>query len=267
VPKDISYADSTTRGRVVAYFSNTTGDGAGYTSKIWVGGSDSTARPDSVGPSIGIYLGNNYESSLSFRPGDVVNEKPTLFVDLVDSSGINTSTSGIGHRLEAWINDNAQSKDLTNFYTSKLDNFQAGRVTYPLRDLPQGRNTIRVRGWDTYNNARTAETFFEVLSSDKLAVVEVMNFPNPFSKTTAFTFKHNQTVPVSASVKVYTLAGRLIQTIEHPNANDPFVSIPWDGRDRDGDAIANGVYLYKLHVRTLDGKFSSEVLGKLAIAK
>jgi hypothetical protein len=267
VPKDISYADSTTRGRVVAYFSNGSNDGAGYTSKIWIGGSDSTAQADSVGPSLKIYLGNSYESSLSFRPGDVVNDKPTLYVDLVDSSGINTSTSGIGHRIEAWINENPQGIDLTNFYTSKLDNFQAGTVTYPLRDLPNGRNTIRVRGWDTYNNARTAETFFEVLSSDKLAVVEVMNFPNPFSKTTAFTFKHNQAVPVSATVKVYTLAGRLIQTIEHPIANDPFVSISWDGRDRDGDEIANGVYLYKLHVRTLDGRFNSEVLGKLAIAK
>lgn len=267
VPKDIAYGDSTTRGRVVAYAVSGTSEGAGYTSKVHVGGTDPNAPSDSVGPSIRISLGNSYESSLNFRPGDVVNEKPTLFVDLVDSSGINTSISGIGHRIEAWINDNAQSRDLTDFYTSKLDNFQAGTVSYPLRDLPRGRNTVRVRGWDTYNNSRTAETFFEVLPSDKLSVVDVMNYPNPFAKTTAFTFKHNQSVPISASVKVYTLAGRLIQTIEHPVASEPFVSIPWDGRDRDGDVIANGVYLYKLHVRTLDGRFSSEVLGKLAIAK
>ena len=94
-----------------------------------------------------------------------------------------------------------------------------------------------------------------------------MNFPNPFTKGTAFTFRHNQAVPVNATVKVYTIAGRLIQTLDKFSATDTFVSIPWDGRDRDGDALANGVYLYKVLVRTVDGRYSSEVLGKLAIAK
>lgn len=269
VPKDIAYADSTTRGRLVAYYTSAadTRDGAGFTNKVTVSGSDPTAPVDTAGPSMKIYLGNTYGSSVSFRSGDVVNEKPTLFVDLVDSNGINTSTSGVGHRIEAWINNSGQSKDLTEFYTSRLDNFQAGTVQYPLRNLPQGRNTIRVRAWDTYNNARTAETYFEVMSSEQLRVVDVMNYPNPFTKGTAFTFRHNQAIPVNATIKVYTIAGRLIQTLEKFFANDTFVSVAWDGRDRDGDELANGVYLYKLLVRTVDGRFSSEVLGKLAIAK
>jgi hypothetical protein len=45
---------------------------------------------------------------------------------------------------------------------------------------------------------------------------------------------------------------------------DSFVKVPWDGRDRDGDVIANGVYLYKLTVRTVDGQFTSDLLGKMA---
>ena len=197
-----------------------------------------------------------------------MNEKPTLFVDLVDSSGINTSNSGVGHRIEAWLNNNAQSIDMTGFYTSKLNSFQAGTVTYPLRDLSQGRNTIKVRAWDTYNNAQTTETFFEVMSSDQLSIVEVMNYPNPFTKQTVFTFRHNQApVPVSATVKIFTIAGRLVRTLDLFSASDAFVSIPWDGRDRDGDEIANGVYLYKVLVRTVDGRFNSEVLGKLAVAR
>ena len=267
VPKDISYSDSTTRGRLVAYVKDDNSDGAGYTANIWIGGTEAGAGVDTAGPAIRIMLGNNYEGSKSFRPGDVVNEKPTLYVDLLDSSGINTSTSGVGHRIEAWINNSPQGKDMTEYYTSKLDNYRAGTVAYPLRDLAQGRNTIRVRAWDTYNNAQVSETFFEVLSSDQLRVVDVMNYPNPFASGTAFTFRHNQPVPVNATVKVYTLAGRLIQSVEKFSVNDSFVSIPWDGRDRDGDQIANGVYLYKVVVRTTDGRFTSEVLGKLAVAK
>ena len=45
------------------------------------------------------------------------------------------------------------------------------------------------------------------------------------------------------------------------------VRVPWDGRDRDGDLLANGVYLYKLMVRTSDGRFTSEALGKLTVLK
>ncbi len=268
VPKDIAYADSTTRGRIVAYMTGTGGgEAAGFTSRIWIGGTETNIPIDTVGPVIRIYLGTTYDNSRSFRNGDVVNENPTLFVDLADSNGINTSTSGVGHRIEAWINNSAESRDMTEFYTSKLNNYQEGTVTYPLRNLAQGRNTIRVRAWDTHNNASAAEAYFEVLSSDQLRVVDVMNYPNPFARTTAFTFRHNQALPVNATVKVYTLAGRLIRTLERFAVNESFVSIPWDGRDRDGDEIANGVYLYKILVRTIDGRFSSEVLGKLAVAK
>lgn len=268
VPKDIAYADSTARGRMVAYVMGAgENEAAGFTSRIWVGGTETSVAVDTVGPLIRISLGTTFENSRLFRNGDAVNENPTLFVDLADENGINTSTSGVGHRIEAWINNSSESKDMTEFYTSKLNNYQEGIVTYPLRNLAQGRNTIRVRAWDTHNNASTAEAYFEVLSSDQLRVVDVMNYPNPFTRTTAFTFRHNQAMPLNVTVKVYTLAGRLIRMLEHFAINETFVSIPWDGRDRDGDEIANGVYLYKILVRTVDGRFSSEVLGKLAVAK
>jgi hypothetical protein len=197
----------------------------------------------------------------------LVSEKPVLYVDLADSSGINTSGSGIGHRLEAWINNSAQSKDVTEFYSSKLDNYREGTVEYRLESLPHGKNFVRVRAWDTFNNASTAETYFEVTSSDQLRISEVMNYPNPFARNTSFTFRQNQLIPLNIRIKVYTLAGRLIQSLESSSQGEPFIRVPWDGRDRDGDLVANGVYLYKLIVRTVDGRFSSEALGKLSVLK
>jgi hypothetical protein len=263
VPKDISYADSTANGRLVAYSiaSNSTAEGAGYTGNIHVGGTEQ-APPDTAGPGMNIYLG-----SRSFMTGDVVGEDPLLIVDLADSNGINTSVSGIGHRIEAWVNGSAQSKDITESYTSDLDNFQKGTAQFTLAGLPQGRNTVRVRAWDTYNNATMKETFFDVTSTDQLRVTEMFNFPNPFAHATTFTFKQNLATPLSVTIKIYTLAGRLIQTLDASSSGEPFVKIPWDGRDRDGDLLANGVYLYKTIVRTTDGRFGSEVLGKLSVLK
>jgi hypothetical protein len=262
VPRDVSFADSTARGRMLVYFSNTSVDGAGITEKFQIGAPDSVHTNDQQGPKITIFL-----DSRSFRPGDMVTEKPTLIVDLADSSGINTSNSGIGHRIEAWINNSTQSTDVTDAYASKLDNYTEGSVQYQLSNLPQGRNTLRVRAWDSYNNSASAETFFDVASSDHLTLTDVMNWPNPFAGSTMFTFRQNQSALLNVTVKVYTVAGRLIQTLTSTSAGESFVRVPWDGRDRDGDILANGVYFYKVLVSTADGRFSSEALGKLSIVK
>jgi hypothetical protein len=247
---------------VVGYFSGGGVDGAGYTGLMRIAGTDSTASNDGEGPAMRIYLG-----SRSFRPGDVVAEQPTLIVDMTDSSGVNTSTAGIGHRIEAWINNSVQSKDLTEYYTSTRDDYREGAVQYPLSGLQAGRNTIRVRAWDSYNNSSTTETFFEVVSSDRLSVSDVFNYPNPFSGETLFTFRQNLSTSLDVEVKIYTLAGRLIQSLQTVVSGEPMVRLPWDGRDRDGDLPANGVYLYKLIVRTTDGRFASEALGKLSVLR
>jgi hypothetical protein len=262
VPKDILYADSTARGRLVARFTGPASEGLGITSRISVGGTDSTAPADERGPDIRLYVG-----SRGFRSGDVVGENPPLIVDLVDSSGINTSIAGIGHRIEAWVNNSAAGQDVTEFYTARLDNFQEGTVQTELRGMSPGRNTVRVRAWDTYNNASTAETFFDVASTDQLRISDVFNYPNPFAGATDFTFRQNLLAPLNVTVRIYTLAGRLIQSIDAATAGDPFIRIPWDGRDRDGDVLANGAYLYKLIVKTADGRFTSEVLGRMAVLK
>jgi hypothetical protein len=191
----------------------------------------------------------------------------TLLVDLRDSAGINTSSSGIGHRIEVRVNNAAESKDVTENYTSTLDNSREGTVTVELGELTPGRNSLQVRAWDSFNNPTVAETFFTVASSDALTIVDVLNYPNPFASSTYFTFRHNQLLPLTVTVKVYTVAGRPVRSIDWVTSGETYVKIPWDGRDEDGDLLANGVYLYKVVVRTSDGSSSTEALGKLTIVK
>jgi hypothetical protein len=202
-----------------------------------------------------------------FRPGDVVSSSPLLIAELSDVSGINTSGSGVGHRLEAWLDGNTESIDLSDYYRSKENTYQEGTVEYPLGVLSDGTHKLRLRAWDTYNNASTSETVFDVTTSNGLQLSNIFNFPNPFSNSTVFTFNHNQVLPIDAEVKIYTVAGRLIQSLKLTNIADHFVRIPWDGRDRDGDVLANGVYLYKVIAKTQDSRFASEALGKLTIVK
>ena len=45
------------------------------------------------------------------------------------------------------------------------------------------------------------------------------------------------------------------------------MKVDWNGRDQDGNQIANGTYLYKIIVKTVDGVYNKNVTGKLAIIR
>ncbi len=260
VPKDVSYHIGAVRVSVYAWNNST--DGVGYTENVRIEGSDPTAPIDTTGPHIRVYL-----DSEAFRPGDLVKPDATLIVQLYDESGINTSTAGIGHRLEAVLSSRPQPIDLTEYYRSNLDTYQSGEVVYPLTGLSEGRHTLVVKGWDTHNNSSRVETYFEVRVASEEAIFNVLNFPNPFSHTTTFTFQRASSEPIDVEINIYTLAGRLIERLEVPSVIDRFVQIPWNGRDRDGNELANGVYFYKVITRSLDRQRTAEVLGKLSILR
>lgn len=260
VPKDIAYQNK--NGRIAMYMMSGSKDGRGATRDIIVGGTSSTTSTDRSGPAMSIYF-----DSRSFRPGDLVGENPTLIVDLVDSSGINAAGSGIGHRFEGWLDGSTNSIDLGDFYRGTLDSYQQGVIEYPMSGLEQGRHTLKVRAWDAYNNSSTAESDFSVASTGSLTIQNVFNIPNPAAARTNFTFQQNQPVSIDVLIKIYSVAGRLLQTIERFGLSERYVNIPWDCRDRDGDLLGNGVYLYRVMAKTSDGKYSSEATGKLAIAR
>ena len=86
------------------------------------------------------------------------------------------------------------------------------------------------------------------------------------SGETYFTFKLTQ-IPDELKIKIYTIAGRLIKEISIP-ASDlrfDFNKIYWDGRDEDGDNLANGVYLYKVILTA--GDKTEDMIQKLAIVR
>jgi len=114
--------------------------------------------------------------------------------------------------------------------------------------LKDGENIIQIFANDvTGISSDTVTIFVNVASQYKL--LDVYNIPNPFSASTHFTFNlAGPVLPEEVSIKIYTVAGRLIHEIKSP-AIIGFNKINWDGRDKDGDAIGNGVYLYRVIVK------------------
>ncbi|GIV60712.1 MAG: hypothetical protein KatS3mg043_1801 [Rhodothermaceae bacterium] len=70
------------------------------------------------------------------------------------------------------------------------------------------------------------------------------NFPNPFSPPTEITFDVGRPGPVRLTV--YDLLGRTVRTLVDGFRPAGRHRASWDGRNEAGDAVAGGVYLYRL---------------------
>lgn len=256
VPKDISYRNGS--GKLIGYFNNNESDGSGYSDKFILNGIDSTAAVDTTGPQIDIFMGDR-----NFRSGDVVNQNSNLIADFFDENGMNL-TGTIGHKIEAIINNNENSKiDLTPFYNA-TSGYQNGSLEYLLDNLESGDYNVKIKAWDTYNNYSISSIDFKVMNNSSLALENIYNYPNPMRDNTSFLFNHNFDAPLDVRIKIYTVSGRLIKELNQSNITDKFVKIDWDGRDDDGDNIANGTYIYRLVVKSQDGNFNETSTGKIA---
>jgi hypothetical protein len=92
-------------------------------------------------------------------------------------------------------------------------------------------------------------------------IKKVFNYPNPFASETYFTFILTDYAD-EIKIKFYTIAGRLIHEIDVPPQMNSYYRVFWDGRDHDGDNIANGIYFYKIIAKS-NGSVK-EVIQKFA---
>ncbi len=256
VPVDINYGGAGGRFSVLAYSEDQAG--AGADDEVVLGQSAATVL-DSLPPSISVYF-----DSPGFRPGDPVSPTATLNVQVSDSNGINL-TGSVGHGIIVTIDD-LNPLDLTEAFTYDLDSYTTGKAEYQFLpgELSAGTHELQAMAWDAANNPSISSVDFVVVGDEELRLTNVLNYPNPFSGTTRFTFSLTETAEVT--IKIYTVAGRLVKAISGIQGNASFnyddPALVWDGRDAQGDLVSNGVYIYKVLARGLNGKEAEEI-GKL----
>ena len=206
----------------------------------------------------------------NFASGGVTNENPKLYAIVIDSSGINTTGNGIGHDITAILDNNTSNVIvLNNYYESNTDEYQKGRIEYLFSHLEEGNHNLKVKVWDVYNNSTEENIDFVVAESADLAIKNIFNYPNPFTENTKFFFDHNRpNEDLEVLIQIFTINGKLVKTIHHIINSNAFRSdaVPWDGLDDFGDKFGRGVYIYKLKVRSTDGK-KAEKIEKLVILK
>ena len=195
--------------------------------------------------------------------GDYISSNPTIRIELSDQSLIPiTDTS----HIQLYLNNRRiflSNKEISFVYSENNPKFI---VNYkPV--LKDGAYTLKILGTNATGqliDSTGAIRKFNV--SNQAHLLYVYNYPNPFSSETYFTFKLTQ-IPDELRIKIFSVAGRLIKEINVPasNFNYDFNKVEWDGRDEDGNLVANGIYLYK--VIMIKGSEIIQATQKLAVVR
>ncbi|HOV98019.1 MAG TPA: C25 family cysteine peptidase [Bacteroidota bacterium] len=199
--------------------------------------------------------------------GDYVLANPRIDISITDNSPmLITDPSNVLLMLD---NRRVQLAAATqdSLFTSQTIS-EPARITYR-PSLPKGEHALEIRVKDVTGNwsdSIATKIVFQVETESRL--LQVYNYPNPFGRTTYFTFIiTGRTMPEEVLIKIYTVAGRLIKTIRcnQSELQAGFNRVYWDGRDAEGDEIANGIYLYKILMKCENE--TVEATQKLAIVR
>lgn len=263
VPKDIDRSFDI--GRVNLYANNAQSDASGDFRSFSIGGLSDNPVNDSEGPEVDLFMNN-----AKFVFGGLTNENPNLYAEIFDENGINMVGSGIGHDITAVLDNNTSNTLVLNeYYEADLDSYTSGKLSYPFRDLNEGKHSLKLQVWDVNNNPSDSYVEFVVANDEELALDHVLNYPNPFTTNTDFYFEHNKPGQIlDVRIEVFTIAGKLVKSFDGEYVSDGYRIGPinWNGRDEFGDVLAKGVYLYRVSVKTLLGE-SVEKYERLVLLK
>ncbi|MCK9425677.1 MAG: C25 family cysteine peptidase [Ignavibacteriaceae bacterium] len=177
--------------------------------------------------------------------GDIVSKEPEIEVSLKDNSPLPISKNNFSISVDNIPVDVTNIRDSISPYPNNQTILKWKELS-----LKEGEHFLDVFAKDSsgnYFDASVRRTVFYTYTENDIKYV--YNYPNPFASRTHFTFElRGERKPDEMTIRIFTIAGRLIKEIK-PSSGDfsvGFNKIFWDGKDQDGDPIANGLYLYKV---------------------
>ncbi len=120
---------------------------------------------------------------------------------------------------------------------------------YDFHALPPGGSELisaNATGLELTGDSLLTFVLTAVSSETEDIVLFLSNFPNPFAVET--TFHYELAEPTHASLKIFTVAGELIETLVDEDQPAGEYTVAWNGRNHDGAEIADGVYICLLNV-------------------
>ncbi|HUS00101.1 MAG TPA: C25 family cysteine peptidase, partial [Chitinophagaceae bacterium] len=198
---------------------------------------------------------------------DIVSARPHILIKLKDESKTlalsDTSLLKVQIRFpDGTLKTYKFDNDTLKFTPANLANGE-NTATIDFTPLLKGQDDeyeLIVTGKDASGN-RAGETEFHVIFRviNKPMISNLLNYPNPFTTSTAFVFTVTGTQPPqNMRIQILTITGKVVREITS-NELGPIrigrniTEFKWDGTDMYGQKLGNGVYLYRV-LTNLNGK-------------
>jgi hypothetical protein len=204
---------------------------------------------DKTGPTLQVgVVGQNFAS------GDVVAKQPTFTIFAEDSTGFDVTAKPAAIKLNGQLVADDQIRISQN-----PDVRRSLSITWS-PELLVGDHMLQIEVKDINGNVTVQQVQCRVVGQFELDFVA--NHPNPFMTSTTIALQLQDTA-TEVDLNIYTVSGRLIRNQKLFGVTG-YVEWDWDGKDEEGDAIANGVYYLKVTARNGDKKIERiEKMAKL----
>ena len=196
---------------------------------------------------------------------DIVASKPTILIKLKDESrSLALKDTGLIKVQLRYPDQTLKSfnfGDTLRFIPANLSSGENAATVEFKPFLPKdGEYELIVSGKDVSGNAAGAlnyRTVFTVIN--KPMISELLNYPNPFTTSTAFVFTlTGSQIPQNMRIQILTVTGKVVREITKEELGPIHIGrnitdFKWDGTDMYGQKLANGVYIYRV-ITNLNGK-------------
>ncbi len=195
---------------------------------------------------------------------DIVSSKPGVVIKLKDESRwlrlADTALLKVQVRFPDQSVRTYRFNDSMRFTPAALTGDNTATIDF-LPYFPQdGEYELMVTGKDVIGN-KAGELDYRVTFNviNKPMISNLLNYPNPFTTSTAFVFTvTGSQPPQNMRIQILTITGKVVREITSRELGPVHVGrnitdFKWDGTDMYGQKLANGVYLYRV-LTNLNGK-------------
>jgi len=165
------------------------------------------------------------------------------YQQLTDTTYSDTTLINYSMISDTTYTDTTVENGITYFYmfTAISTDFQESEYSDPVSAIPY----VGIDNWDISSNS----------------IYLYQNYPNPMKEETKIKYNLPHNVK-SGELKIYNIKGQLVRELKiNPEGfREKIDEVEWNGKDKKGNLLSNGIYLYRLEAETYKSKIKKMLI-------